>query len=399
MNTKPTALAFAAACLCTLAHNAQAVEWKFSGYGTVAAVHSTEDKADVVNVIGQETGAGYSNEWDTAIGTRFGAQLDAKFSSQWSASGQLVSKFLNNSFAPKLATGFIRFAPGAGVEIRAGRLPYSAFQVSDYLNIGYSYPWVTPPADIYAVSFPHVDGLDLTWRTSVGPVGVKLQGATGKSKQTQGNLTMTLKDLAGVNATADLGDFSTRLSYITYLMTIDQPNINAAFNAIRAGIGFGPPPFNPTLGQAVADEYEFKDKRAAYLSWGASYDPGDWFVNLELGMVKRVSFSPKSYEAALTAGLRRGNFTPYAVLSKFHPAEKLQSNNAIASNFINTYYNRGEQTTSLGLRWDFSKSADFKVQYDRVNLDEGSIGFLRAKPGLTSGGTYGVVSAAVDFVF
>ena len=59
-----------------------------------------------------------------------------------------------------------------------------------------------------------------------------------------------------------------------------------------------------------------------------------------------------------------------------------------------------QNTTSAGLRWDFMRNVDLKLQYDRTRLGEGSPGVLiNLQRGFQPGGTVNLVSIAVDFVW
>jgi len=59
-----------------------------------------------------------------------------------------------------------------------------------------------------------------------------------------------------------------------------------------------------------------------------------------------------------------------------------------------------QQTLTAGLRWDFMKNVDLKVQYDNVRLDAGSTGlFVNEQPGFRLGSSANVFSATIDFVF
>ena len=61
--------------------------------------------------------------------------------------------------------------------------------------------------------------------------------------------------------------------------------------------------------------------------------------------------------------------------------------------------NNGQQTTSLGARYDFYKNSALKVQYDHILLrGAGSTGFLTGvTPGFDE--PVNVLSAVVDIVF
>ena len=405
MKLKFSMVSIVIACLLSWATVAQAQEWRFSGFGSLGVVHSTEKNGDFTVSLPQPKGAGYSDNWTANPDSKLGGQIDAKFSPQWSASAQAVTQYgAHGSYKPTLSVGFLKFSPGAGVELRAGRLPYAAFLLSDYRAIGYSQPWVRSPIEVYAVSFPHVDGLDLTWRTAFAEVGLKAQLLAGQQRQDQTVSVLKSKDIAGFNLTADRGDLSLRLSYIRVgSLTVEGPDIATAFGIVRSGLppgalypGAPPLPPNP----AAADQYEIKNLPAAYTSLGATYDPGNWFVTAEVGRITGVGFFVGGNEFYVTAGLRYKAFTPYVNLAQFKHYNEPTSDSPIVQSLIQQLATRDQRTVSLGLRWDFAKSADLKLQYDRVSHPEGAHGFLtNIQPGFVPGGHYGVFTAAVDFVF
>src|SRR5690606_27545564 len=62
--------------------------------------------------------------------------------------------------------------------------------------------------------------------------------------------------------------------------------------------------------------------------------------------------------------------------------------------------NEGQQTLSLGMRWDFAKNMGAKLQYDYTRLKGNATGpLINPQPDFESGGSFSVVSLAVDFVF
>jgi hypothetical protein len=59
-----------------------------------------------------------------------------------------------------------------------------------------------------------------------------------------------------------------------------------------------------------------------------------------------------------------------------------------------------QKTVSVGLRWDFMKNLDLKLQFDHTRLGADSYGTLiNIQPGFRPGGTVNLTSATVDFVF
>ena len=56
-----------------------------------------------------------------------------------------------------------------------------------------------------------------------------------------------------------------------------------------------------------------------------------------------------------------------------------------------------QTTTSIGLRWNFSRSASFKMQFDRVRPKNGNGLLTNVAPGFHD--DVNVFAAGVDFVF
>jgi hypothetical protein len=62
--------------------------------------------------------------------------------------------------------------------------------------------------------------------------------------------------------------------------------------------------------------------------------------------------------------------------------------------------NMSQQTWSLGVRWDFRSGFALKAQFDHIDMDEGSRGWLNnLQPGFQPGGSLNLLSFAVDYVF
>jgi hypothetical protein len=102
----------------------------------------------------------------------------------------------------------------------------------------------------------------------------------------------------------------------------------------------------------------------------------------------------------LSAGYRINKFTPYLTHSQNSSGSFIQDSPPPTS-FSIQLANRSQRTDSLGVRWDFMRNFDLKVQYDRVTLSDNSNGYLINVPaGLTLyGTTFHVISTVVDFVF
>jgi predicted porin len=132
------------------------------------------------------------------------------------------------------------------------------------------------------------------------------------------------------------------------------------------------------------------------ISAGASYDPGNWFVKTE--WIQRRSTYKKD-AMYISAGYRVNKFTPYVTHSQNSMGSLYQN---VAVSALNTRLaGRSQSTNSVGVRWDFMRNYDFKLQYDRVTLGDYSNGYLVNVPSNIKlyGTSFHVISAVVDFVF
>jgi hypothetical protein len=396
------------ACVCLTASAAHAEDWtyKFSGFGTLAAVHSTEDRADYTGTQAQPEGAGYSHNWDFGNDSKLGGQFDVGYGKQWSAAVQVIAeRRYDNSYDPELALGFVKWKPGYGLDFRVGRVPYSMYLVSDYRKIGYAQPWARPPLEMYFLSGNYVDGGDVTWRTTVGDVAFRSQFVVGGyDEKISGGSEIKARESYTLNLTADIGSLTLRGSYMTIQsLTAINPRVDSLFLALRYGLpggalfpGSPPIPGNP----AEADKFSMTDSTASYMTLGATYDPGSWFVTAELGRISQVGFTAETDEGYVTAGMRIKAFTPYATYAKVSPGSLPTATHPVAKGAITQFNIKGQESMSAGLRWDFYKNIAVKAQYDHVENDKGARGTLtNLQPGFVSGGSYDVVTFSTDFVF
>ncbi|MBY0556674.1 MAG: hypothetical protein K2P77_05670, partial [Burkholderiaceae bacterium] len=108
----------------------------------------------------------------------------------------------------------------------------------------------------------------------------------------------------------------------------------------------------------------------------------------------------------LMGGYRLGKFLPYVMhgdvkQDSIRSFAGLPSSGPLAplAAAANGAIEAGLQSTSaIGLRWDFYKSAAFKVQIDHISPRNGTGYFVNPKPSL-AGQSVNVYAASVDFVF
>lgn len=407
---KPLAAALVGAGLLAGAAHAQTgTEFRFSGFGTLAATYSDERRADFVSTIFQPNGPGYTRPWAITPDSKFGMQMDAVFSDRISAVVQVVAQHRHdNSFMPQVEWANLKYQATSDLSVRVGRIATPTFLVSDTRFVGYAQPWIRPPVEVYGVlPITSNDGVDLSWRSRFGDASNTVQAYYGRATARLKTGEATSKPGWGVIDTVQLGDLSLRAGYSANRVDIDFPGITTLVNGINNFAAL-PAPVGPQAA-ALAAKYSTRDMHLGAFSLAANYDPGKWFVMAEFVDLNGEGFLVDSRSWYVTGGYRMGSFTPYATYARTRsrvttepgiPLPAAAPLNAGINAALNNQFNGSQSTLTLGVRWDVMKNTALKAQYDRIDLAANSAGRLaNVQPGFVRGGNVNLFSAALDFVF
>jgi len=402
--------------------------FKFSGFGTLAATQSSEKNADFTSTAVQPNGPGFTKSVDFGVDSRVGLQGDVKFNDVFSGVVQVIADHrYDDTYTPYLNMAHLKIQATPSLSFRVGRMPFSAYLISDYRMVGYSMPWVRPPVEVYQFNpLTSFDGADIGFRHNVGDVSLfwQLGGGSSKVKTAGANSTAQFRGKGGaLSLTVTSGSSTFRAYYTQLKSTYDNAGIDnssdpfSPFNLLREqliNVGFGPMP-NPYYDPAMADKYQIKNKTITYSSLGYTYDPGSWFVTGELARNAGDEIMlPQATAGYITAGVRFGAWTPYATVAQrkndthiSYPPPAIDFGlsggtprpyDVIANILANT--NQAQSSTALGLRWDFYTNLALKAQYDWMKNATGSYGALvNTQPAFRLGQSYAVATLSLDFLF
>jgi predicted porin len=393
-----------------VAHEKEGVTptFSFNGFGTAGVVYSDEDQADFVAGTLAPDGVGATRDWSAEVDSRLGLQLSSDITRSLSGVVQLVAEQrYDDTYTPTVEWANLALDVTPDLSVRAGRMVLPSFMVSEYRKVGYANPWVRPPQEVYGiVPVSNTDGVQVSYRSRFDQFTNTLRASYGRNDfdlpgggegRARGGVTLV--------DTLEWGASTLFAQYSSVDLTLEQ--VNPLFNAFRQ---FGPP------GDAIADRYDVNDTRFEFISLGARYDPGDWFVMGELAWLESRSFIGDRQGWYVTGGYRFGSITPYVTLAGaddhgnnsdpgLPPAGLPPPLAAMAAN-LNTGLNQlladstEQKSISAGARWDFARNVALKVQVDYLDLDPGSGGVLvNEQPGFVPGGSVTLFSVALDFVF
>jgi hypothetical protein len=348
------------------AGNPTVPSWSISGFGTLGVVHSSDNQADVVGSPFQPKGAGFTNSWSATPDSKLGLQLNLDLTDRWSAVLQAVSQYQRNgTYTPDLEWANIKYQLTPNLSVRAGRIATPTFFDSDSLNVGYALPFERVPPEVYSqLPITNSDGVDSTYRFRVGDLTDTVQVFFGR-------FTLNLP-ADGFYRTHNLLGAVETIEYEAVTLRLSYQQLKYDWNF--GGVG----------------GVELHGDQQKILAAGASYDPGQWYVTGEWARAPDEAFG-LFYAWYVTGGYRIAKFTPYL---RYATASMSRVGSVGLPPFID------QDTVSAGLRWDFWKNLDLKLQLDHTERHGGlNADYVNQQSGFTPAGAISVFTVTVDFVF
>jgi hypothetical protein len=395
------------------------------GFGTLGVAHSDAHEADFVGSPFQPNGAGFRQPWSPGVDSKVGLQLGAQFTAKLSAIVQVVSQHIyDNTWRPQLEWAHLMYQLTPDLSIRAGRSVAAPFMLSDTHLVGYTYPWIRPPLELYdELPVSNLDGVDVNYHLRNGVVDQSLSISYGQTRLAilDGGEVSARKFLQASDA-IDVGSLTFRIGYTSLRATTDIPSLDplfagfTQFGTAASSLGF------LTSGAQASELAAFYSSRelSAYAfsmaTVGIDYDPGQWLLMSEWAKTASDGLQVSSTSGYVTGGYRFARFTPFLTIARVKSARYVEPGiapvglppilaaEAAALNGGLTaalrQFTPSQSSVTVGMRWDLMKDIDIKLQYDRIRLDFDSDGRLgNVQPGFLTGPDVNVVSLAIDFVF
>ena len=283
--------------------------------------------------------------WTFDQETLLGVQLKKEFSSTLAATAQLVmrSNNPNQGSRPTLDWAYLTWQPSADSAwtFQAGKFRIPLYYYSDYLYIGYAYPWVRPAPDVYGWPIYAYKGANASYRTQLGASDWAATFHAWSGGYTQHDdaydtliyyTTPThesWKRILGASVTANNGVFDVRAMYMRYKDTLWQD---------------GPAGSRVTL---------IDNQSTKIMGLSVNMDYKNWLVKTEVDRYEQVDPSKGLngiYKYALFGvGYQWGAFTPMFTMSRYRTVmEPIE----------------GRNSRYLSLRWDVRRNMALKAQYD-----------------------------------
>jgi len=380
----------AAVCLAaTPAFALEQGEHRFNGFGTVGFTHlGGEDDGRSYGVQGQT-----NDSWRGDQLSKFGAQLSYGITDTLGVTVQGTAKAQQDEWKANLEWAYLSLQANDQLMLRAGRLRSPVYMYSESLDVGYSYPWLRLPDEVYSqVQVTNYEGVDAVYTVPLSYGSVTFQVAGGQAKNRDyyaydEQFDIDYGNLFGASVSLATNDFGTlRIGYV-------EADIKTDITGTVDGSALG---FSTNEPLSLLNLNKEKGK---FTSIGYQYDNGTWISSNEWTSRLIENDGMEAIDSFYLMGGRRfGDFLPHVTYAQLDD-------------------NGGRQSSwTLGLNYQAAPTVVVKGEYKRVDTKNGYDGvFTRNAQEVfdnaaydLSGGVAGtsarnydgdIVSVGVDFVF
>ncbi|MGE6527674.1 hypothetical protein ACQKEM_01370 [Pseudomonas sp. NPDC077382] len=376
-------IGLAAVCLATTqAFALEQGEHRLNGFGTVGVTHlGGEDDGRSYGVQGQT-----NDSWRGDQLSKFGAQLSYGITDTVGVTVQATAKAQQDEWKANLEWAYLSWQTTDQLMLRAGRLRSPVYMYSESLDVGYSYPWLRLPDEVYSqVQVTNYEGVDAVYTVPLSYGSVTVQVAGGQSKNRDyyaydEQFDIDYGKLFGASVSLATNDFGTlRIGYVEADITTD---ISGTVDATAIGLGA-----NRSLSLLDLDK-----EKGKFTSIGYQYDNGTWVSSNEWTSRMIENDEMESIDSFYLMGGRRfGDFLPHVTYAQLDD-------------------NGGRQSSwTLGLNYQAAPTVVVKGEYKRVDTKNGYDGVFTRNAqevfenavGIAPTRNYDsdIVSVGVDFVF
>ena len=162
----------------------QAVQ--FDGFMTVGAAKIVDiEDADRGNIyIGGLGDRGISEDLSFERDSRFGLQISSDVAENMSVVAQILGRADQSDFNAIVEWAYVDYKFNDIASVHVGKIKQPVYLVNDYVEVGYAYPWIRPPQEVYLLNNPlnTVNGIELLLQIPVGSGTLSFQPYLGSNR-------------------------------------------------------------------------------------------------------------------------------------------------------------------------------------------------------------------------
>ncbi len=354
---------------------------------------------------------GYDEDDLTFDRNLLGLQVSGQVSEKVTATAQLIARS-NNDYQVDAEWAYLSWQANDFVKVRAGRLRTPFYMYSDFLDVGYSYAWITPPQEVYYLPFNNVDGVDVYLTGTLGIFDTSLQAYFGSFNDDLvlgGAATdAETRNQIGLSGTLGKDWWTLRAAYHQADLTIDVSGIPISQTATLGGFvntlrTFG---FNSNADRVLVEEdgvtfaevgINIDTGRFVAAAEHVEFDPGDAILSKNIREYVMVGVRAGDWLIHFTAAKAKDEAThPEAGIPAGQPLPVVGSTNFLIDTLQAIANSQAVErdVLTLGTRWDVTTGTAIKFQIDDIDSPD----TVRIDGSVVSG-QQKVFSVAVQTVF
>lgn len=319
--------------------------------------------------------------------SKFGLQITADVSQNMQAVAQVLAAGSDENFDLDIEWAYLDWALTDSFSLRGGKVKEPVFLISDYIEVGYAYPWIRPPQEVYRNNpINTINGLEALYQADMGEMSFTFQPYLGTNTEgvpgTNGGVQFDASNFYGASIQLASRSFTFQMSFLQ----TDVATINISGN----------PALDPFAQQGDANLI------SAGLSWDVSNFVGyTEVVTRDISGPAMEGIFPDQDAWYVTLGYRMGNFLPHITIANS------EADPLAGANQLPTTPNPGvsQDSITLGVRYEINDSAAFKFEVQSIEPDlaANSVGLFNPANSLpadfSTGDTATLISASVDVIF
>ena len=333
--------------------------------GFLSAVLAAHDQDQATYLDGITRNISFDND------SKFGLQISAAVSSDMEVVAQFLAAGADNNYAMDVEWAYLDYALSENFNLRGGKVKQPVFLISDYFEVGYAYPWIRPPQEVYGNNpINTIIGMEALYQINFSSLSITLQPYLGSNSDavpgTGGVVSFNAEKFVGMAFMLNSRNFTFQMSYMqtdVETITADSSspyNANGNANMASAGLSW--------------DIFNF----VGYTEY-VTRDITDESANSMEGLF------PDQDAYYMTLGYRIGKYLPhitYASSESFAVAGGMPGVN--------------QESTTLGLRYELNSNAAFKMEYQQIDPVTGEGGWFS---GSVTDDKAQMISMAIDVIF
>lgn len=346
-----------------------------SGFLTVGATYGDKQLLSNTEAVSQD--GNIENTPGFTADSRLGLQISAKVNEDISITGQLLAKAREENSNVEADWAFINYRLSEQFTARAGKIKFPTFLISDYYEVGYAYPWIRPPQEVYSSNpITTLNGVDLLARFRFGDLSLLVQPYYGVSRGAQALVPQEAVTNPGylLCYNAQAGSFFTcpagTLLYTDFTAdALRGINVSLSSDIFTVRAGTLKTKVNVPGFAVFQDDVKFSSAGLS-MDWQDVVLYSEYFEREIKGMANAAF--PNQKGSYTTLGYRIGKWLPHFTTARIKDNENPTGPTAGMP--------LDQKSKALGLRYEVGSGAALKFEVQQVTPKDGTRGLLIANP-------------------